>query len=58
MKCIKSGLVGEDGRLDAGDVDGDEDEEDDGEEEQDGDGATAGAKHKNTPGKSSGSSNK
>ncbi|KAJ7705692.1 hypothetical protein B0H14DRAFT_2647260 [Mycena olivaceomarginata] len=56
--CIKSGLAGEDGRPDAGDVDDDEDEEDDGDEEQDGDGAMAGAKRKNAPGKSSGSSNK
>ncbi|KAJ7755762.1 hypothetical protein B0H14DRAFT_2978110 [Mycena olivaceomarginata] len=60
-KHIKSGLVGEDGRPDAGDVDDDdddEDEEDDGEEGQNGDGATAGAKRKNAPDKSSGSGNK
>ncbi|KAF7359927.1 hypothetical protein MVEN_00718900 [Mycena venus] len=61
-KHIKSGLVGEDGRPDTGEVDDDEDddedEEDDGEEEQDGDGATAGTKRKSAPAKSSGSGNK
>jgi hypothetical protein len=57
-KCIKSGLVREDDHPDAGDLDDDEDEEDNREEEQDGAGATAGAKCKNTLGKSSGSGKK